>query len=315
MSPARSAKELTVFSPATFIENIAVRANGHLLLSTFEQSRLYGFDPNTPGASPEVVATFPDVTALTGLAEIAPDVWAVGAGVKGGMMKFNGDMSVFTISFTGEAPEPKFIARVPGTSDVGSFLNGMTCLPEKKHVVLGADSWTGEIHRIDTQTGHVDVAFGDPSLRRAGDDVKTVPVGVNGIRAVGKHLYFANSALGLFGRFPVTVDGDKAGDVEIIARFPDGETTMGSAYDDFAVAPDESVAYIGTHPNRIMKVDIETRRQDLFFGGNDEVRLNAPTSAALSRDGKVLYVCTGGIDMTGGQMERTGAQVVQLELE
>jgi hypothetical protein len=312
IEPQPQAREVwTSPTPATFIENVAVRPNGHLLLSTFEDARLYTVNPHDPAAQGSVVTELPDVTALTGIAEISPDVFAIGAGVKAPNFSFeDGSMKVFRLSFSGDKPDIEHIADVPG-----NCINGMTALQGNRHIVLAAHSFNGSIQRINTTTGKVDIAFADPALELI--QGKDLPVGVNGIRAVGRYLYFANSIKGLFGRVPITSEGGRDGEIEILARHP-GETGMAAAYDDFAIMPDESVAYLCTHPNRIMRVDLrDGSKQELFFdgsGADGAFKLYAPTSAALSSDGKCLYVVTGGMGMSGGKMQKVGAQVVEIQL-
>ncbi|KAH8671551.1 hypothetical protein BX600DRAFT_459279 [Xylariales sp. PMI_506] len=310
-SPRPQAREIWAFSPATFVENIAIRPNGSLLLTTFEQARLYTLDPKAPNASAEVAIELPGVTALTGIAEISPDVFAVAGGVKAGPFNFEDCMKIFIVSFQDGGSKAEIEKEIAGAP--GLLINGMCALPENPDILLCAQSQLGSIFRVDTTTGDVDVAFADQNL--ALDTTRqTVPAGVNGIRALGNHLYFANSAQGLFGRVPITADGSKTGDVEILARLP-GNSDMGYAYDDFAIVDDDSpTAYVATHPNRVIRIDVSTGQQEIFYDGGSEAVLRAPTSAALTKDRKLLYVSTGGIQVTGGEFKIVGGQVVEIQI-
>lgn len=63
------------FSNPTWVENIAVRSNGHLLVTILSSPDLYQIDPT--GKPPQLVHTFPQYTGLLGIAEIESDVFAV----------------------------------------------------------------------------------------------------------------------------------------------------------------------------------------------------------------------------------------------
>lgn len=84
------------FLEPTFIENIVIRPNGHLLLTTFREGSVYNLDPNAASPEPELVAKLPGTTALTGIVQIEYDTYAVTGGIKAGSMKFEkSTMKVF----------------------------------------------------------------------------------------------------------------------------------------------------------------------------------------------------------------------------
>ncbi|KAK4615080.1 hypothetical protein CLAFUR0_08879 [Fulvia fulva] len=84
------------FLEPTFIENIVIRPNGHLLLTTFREGSVYNLDPNAASPVPELVAKLPGTTALTGIVQIEYDTYAVTGGIKAGSMKFEkSTMKVF----------------------------------------------------------------------------------------------------------------------------------------------------------------------------------------------------------------------------
>jgi hypothetical protein len=302
--PLPRAQEVAIFDEPVFIENIAVRSNGHVLLTTFDQGRLYTVDPDAITPRAEVAVQFPGVTALIGVAEIAPDVFAVTGGNLTSFAFVEGSLKVFTVSFDGGAGSPR-VKHILDLLD-STAVNSMTVLPATPYIILVAGSKDGNIVRIDTLRGTYDVALSDPALELVPD---TVPVGVNGIKLVGDFLYFANSAKGLFGRIPVHPDGSMAGAAEIITTLAGG-TSIGHAYDDFDIHLDcdgQAFAYVATHSNMVYKINVDTGEADIYVGGGDSTLLKNPTSLAFAKDGKKFYVVTAG-NVTSG----VSGQVVEV---
>jgi hypothetical protein len=64
------------FPLGTWIENIAVRANGRLLVTLLNVPDLYLIDPFHANNS-VLVHSFPDVLGLSGIAEVTPDIFTV----------------------------------------------------------------------------------------------------------------------------------------------------------------------------------------------------------------------------------------------
>ncbi|KAI1472422.1 uncharacterized protein F4812DRAFT_464530 [Daldinia caldariorum] len=312
MSVQPTSRELFIFNEGkTFIENITVRTDGTLLLSTFENGRLYSLDPKAAAPKPELVAEFPGANGITGVVANSPNVFTVTGGEQKPFRFTLGSMKVYTVTLPGPGQPAvvKTVAEVPDTE----MLNGLAALPSRPHVVLSADSIRGRIFRIDTATGAVDVAFSDPALEP--DDA--FPLGVNGLKIFGSHLYFANSAKGSFGRVPIGPDGSKTGDVEIVARIP-GAPGPSNVYDDFDIARrpgggggGNPTAYVAAMLNKVFSIDLVTGEQKLFFGGGDSTALVRPTSVATAKDGKSIYVVTAGFEDFSGPAK---GQVVEIPI-
>lgn len=283
-----------------FIENIATRLNGELLFTTFDDGRLYALDPLAKDPRPRVVAQVPDVTGLTGIVEIAPDVFAVSGGINNltDVSMVEGSAKIVTVDFNklmaGATPTVKTMVRIPNTR----MLNGMARLPYRPHVLMSADSKNGRIFRTDYfGGGKYDVAFQDDKFT-PGKAPKLVPLGINGVKIVGIWMYFTNSERQAFGRIQITEFGLRNGPVTEIARLP---ASSGLVPDDFCILGD-GTAYVATHPNSVLKI-LPGGKWTVLVGGDSAVKLNGPTSTVLARDGKTLYVVTaGGIDGKGGQV-------------
>jgi hypothetical protein len=275
------------FPNSTFIENLAVRHNGHILLDTFSNGSIYSLDPASHSPKAELVAQLPGVGALVGIAEIAHDVFAVGGGalLPEGFGFVKGSMKVFKVDMKERAVN--IVADLPDT--VG--LNAISALPGSPGVVLGADSKAGRILRIDTTTGRVDAVITD-TLLAPSPDPNIVPIGVNGIKIRGDHLYFTNSGLGFFGRIKITARGERDGQIERIAGIENPSFTH--AYDDFDMDKGSRPnAYVTLHSNAVQKIAADGT-QTLLVGGGDSELLNGPTSVAVSRDGRKIYISTAG---------------------
>jgi sugar lactone lactonase YvrE len=302
-------KQLYQFpDPTQWIENIAVRPNGHLLLTTYDHGRLYALDPQVTDPVPQVVAQLPNETVLLGIAEVAPDVFAVAAGILNDtsitLEHGSGQIAVIDLgcfqSQDNRAVPFRTAANLPNVQ----LLNGLVALPQHRHIVLSPDSRTGSIYRANTITGHVDVAFQSDQLN-PGQDPMPVPLGANGLRIHGGYLYVTNTARRFFARIKINGLGDPMGDLEIITQLPANPQTVP---DDFAIAKD-GTAYVAMHPDSVGKITPNGTYSTLV-DGQSGLDLDTPSSAALSRDGETLFVVTGGSSEAGGK----GGQVVAVSL-
>ena len=309
--------ELFAFSDETFIENVIVRPNGNLLLTSLTVNHVFELDPSAENPQPKPVAELPGCASVTGIARIGPDTYAVSGGTMPRAFLFNkGSMHVYTVSFEAQAagsdgasaaaaPVVEKVADVPDAE----VMNGMTVLPGDAGVILSADSLLGRIFRVDTRTGAVDVAFQDDLLAKS-DRQDRVPCGVNGIKVRDGYMYFSNSAKRIFGRIPIAQNGDRTGDTEYFSTIPE-DVVARQADDDFDV--DESGAlWVARHPDSLVKITPGTWAQSVVIGPDSHgVRLYSPTATALDRKRNILYIVSGGARRTGGTV---GGQVVKVEM-
>ncbi|RYC63328.1 hypothetical protein CHU98_g2895 [Xylaria longipes] len=299
---AISTRQLWQFPNETMIENIAVRPNGRILFNTFVDARMYTLDPRRP-CHPVIAAQIPGKTALTGIAEVAPDKFAVGAGILGNFAFADNSSSIWLVDFA--KPTDLLPASVSWVANVpeAAIFNGIVALPKYPHVVLTSDSIKGTIYRIDTTNGKVDVAFADPKLAIGSDPL--TPLGINGMKIYDGYLYFAQSAQGYFGRLRISDKGDKIGPIEKLATVPAGS----AGYDDFAMTK-HGVSYVTDHPYTVTRIAADGTQTELIGAGNVP-KLYNPTSAALNRDETKLYIVTDGATLSGGT---TGGQVIEVDL-
>lgn len=292
-----SARELYRFPNETFIENVAILPDGRLLLNTFDDAHIYILDPSSPSPKAQMLAKVPGIDQLTGIAHISPSVFAVSGGVEGADYSFvNGTALIATVDMKpcarGEPPAVSVIAKIPNTL----MLNGMVALPHFPHIVLSADSINGRIFRTNVITGDVDIAF-KHDLIGPGPDPQLVPLGANGLEIHNGYLYFTNSNLQFFARVKINRLGYVTGEIQKIYRMPPGQV---NAFDDFSMTR-QGTAYIGSQRDSFVMVTTDGHLQTLI-GPDSKVKLLSPTSVALTKDEKIAYVVTGGLDGTGGQV-------------
>ncbi|PQE24171.1 Six-bladed beta-propeller protein [Rutstroemia sp. NJR-2017a BVV2] len=292
------------FQDDTFIENIHVRANGKLLLTTLSTGSLLTLDPNAATPSPVSVANLTGSTGLTGMATIGSNTYAVSGGVHSLFAFANNSMSVYVVSIPANSNTGTVLDQIPVLNT--EMLNGMAALPANPHIVLSVDSIGGRIFRINTISKNVDIAFSDPSLGPGNNAL--VPLGANGLKIRNGYLYWANSGQGTFARVKINSDGSKAGNVQVIATLS-GTISVTNAYDDFAFDNDGN-AYVALHSYSVVKIT-PSGKQTTYVGGGNSTFFKEPTSAALSNDGSFIYVSTGGTVLDGVTY---GGQVIQVSV-
>ncbi|KAF2175375.1 hypothetical protein K469DRAFT_683979 [Zopfia rhizophila CBS 207.26] len=268
----------------TWIENIAVRSNGQLLLSVFTQPELRGINPLDPYPKPSLVYQFPNATGLLGTTEIEPDLFAVvttnfsfttGVSVPG-------SCTIWKVNLRNPTPEVRKAANIPA----GGALNGIARL--SRNVVLGSDTWAGVVHRIDLDTGNSAIVIHDETMKGP----EALPTfGINGIRIHGRYLYYDNIGKGLFCRIPIDLrTGAATGPVEIISDDVQGA-------DDFALSETAQTAYVANFlQNLLVRVTAQGKAK-IIAGGPDGALFHGPTSAQFGRtplDRNVVYVVSSG---------------------
>ena len=285
---ADTVRQVYQFSNSSFtdIENIAARSNGQLLLNLITEPSTYYIDPTKSNATAQHLYTFPNGTSLTGIAEYAPDQFAVVvgnytiakyAGVPGSFVIWSLDVR------SPAAPVAKVIAAIPEAH----ALNGMTAVKGSPGLLLIADSALGLIFSLNATSGTYQTAIQDPLLGPSG----SFPLGINGLHVYKNTLYFTNSAQGFFGKVGITSAGNATGNVTVITRDSTGYT-----YDDFALDR-QGNAWITNHPNAITEVTAGGIQINVAGGGNS-TQFVQPTSAAFGRGSPaercILYVVGAG---------------------
>ena len=296
------------FPNGTWLENIAVRANGQLLVSLLTTPGLYQIDPSTIEA-PILIHRFPGTGAL-GIAEITPDVFAVAAGNVTVTATIPGTYSVWKVdmrTFDASNGSPATVAKIADIPEA-QILNGATLLSQDSGIVLFADSIGGVVWGLDTRTGEYAKLLEDPLMKPGAGPAS---IGINGIHVRDRFVYFTNSAQIVLARVPVhAANGTAAGAFEVVAR------PNASFVDDFVLTPRDTAFVATNRDNTIIEVytageNAGTSR--IVEGSVDSTAFAGTTAATFGRtvsDRKVLYVTTSGA-FNGSFVE--GAKVLMVD--
>jgi len=290
----RRAKLTTIayFPEQFFLENLAVRADGSILVTVLYHKQLWYVPTpaNELPVDPVLVHTFESLAM--GIVEAETDVFYV--------CTF-GPATVERVDLRMWSPgAPANVSRVLTFDPSGAVLNG--CCLIAPHVLLVADSVAGQIWRVDlaedglTATArvwllHDSMAF-DP------DNPLNPQPGVNGVRYDSRTncLYYTSTTRKLFMRVPVDPQThEPTGEPEFVAG--------GTMADDFCIDENAGVAYVTTHrQNAIDRVPLRPGQhgvgRDIVAGEPFTTQLVGPSSAAWGRGpndyGHLLYVTTDG---------------------
>ncbi|KAJ3145862.1 hypothetical protein HDU86_000629 [Geranomyces michiganensis] len=283
------------FPKSTWLENIAVRANGKLLVTTLlPNAALYQIDPFQPHRKPVIVADFTSATAAGafGIAELSNDRFYVGTNNFSNptTAKPNTIWKINMAKFDAAPYGKKHIEKVIDITDPNALINGVTALDKRAGTLLLADSNQGHVYVLDTVVRSYKKVQDDASMKALPDS--TLQIGINGIQLRGSTLYFTNTDHKTLTKVAIAKDGTALGPYEHVATL---NNTI--VVDDFAIGQNGN-AYITTGPtNSIERVKPDgtiTR----IAGGQANSTLLAGTTAAqfgrTARDRNVLYVTTNG---------------------
>ncbi|KAK3332729.1 hypothetical protein B0T19DRAFT_353670 [Cercophora scortea] len=288
-SPVRSVRNVFTFPNNTFIENIAVRSNSRLLITSMSVPTLFTLNPTLTNPTSSILYTFPNASGLAGVAEVKPDVFAVVSGIWDlyTTRAQLGSLQVWTIDLTKPTPAVKLIATIANST----IFNGLARHPSNPDLLLAADSELGAVWRVNLKTGAYGIALSSPLLAPQPGNPLGTNMGINGLKAAGAQVFFTNSGQRIFGKIPVDAQGNQAGAVVVLAN----STVAGASvvYDDFALTGGDG-AWIASHPSQAVRVATGGAQ----FVVDEPSTLFNPTAAALGRGSpaqeKTVYVTNGG---------------------
>ena len=219
LEPGSPVRPLHVFPNGTAAENLVVREDGSILMTMiYPSAELYYFP--SAYSTPVLLYDFSGSVAAYGITEYAPDVFAVCTGTfsRSGIITnatatvWKVDLAKIRIQEDGTITSPAHISILADLTDVG-FIKGAATLDTD--TVLAADSVSGVVFAIDTQSGNYYVVLEDPAL--APNATGAVRLGVNGINIVNDTLYYTNTNKRSVGKVQLNVDGTAAGPYTTIA--------------------------------------------------------------------------------------------------
>lgn len=273
---AATASVLHQFPSGTWIENVAVRSNGNLLVVLYDRPEIHEINPFTIPPTVDLVARFDDATGIQGIAETAEDsdIFVV--------MPYQGsEYSLRAVNLRwreddrGLGSTVTIIPRIEGAK----ALNGMTRLSD--NILLAADTSAGNVVRFDVLARKAEVVIQDETMV----GLPIAGAGINGFRMHNSYAYYTNFFKGILCRVPIhPTEGTPTGPIQILA---DGLGIL----DDLAVA-DDGTAYVMQYLQGSVIAVHEDGRRDVVAEG-----LDRPTSAQFGRteiDRDVLYVVGSG---------------------
>lgn len=273
MSGSASITKICQFGKGTWVENIAVRSNGSLVVVLYDRPEVWEVNPLISDADPKMLIRFEDATRITGITEPVADNFVVMVSMKAG------GFTIWKLSLnSSQTNATQVIATVPGAGS----LNGLTALSST--IALAADTGRGVVHRFDLARGEATVVLRDPTM-----SLPVVGGGINGVRYRAGFLYYTNSLKGILARIPIdATTAEATGPAEVLASGLIG-------IDDFALGhSDDEFFIMDWIRSRILKVT-PGGTTEVLAASSDGVAW--PTSAQFGRtdeDINTIYVTSSG---------------------
>ena len=290
----------------TWCENLAVRSDGSILITSLTAPDVWLVDPHAPKPESTLIHRFTDAFVTGGITETTPDTFYV-AVANFSITNFEaappGSVRLFRISFPNPTSALGAQVSLAATLEDALLVNGITTL-NSTHV-LAADTIKGVVWAVNVLTGSSSILITDPLMVRP--DGSQAP-GLNGLKIFGGNtLYFTNSAQRIFGKIPMNPDGTAAGPGVIVAQ------AQKTDFDDFAMNA-QGEAFLVNGPTDAVSTVQQNGVQTVIAGQAGTTEIGEPTAAQFGRtllDNDVLYVTTaGGLGAPIGGTQVIGGQLV-----
>jgi sugar lactone lactonase YvrE len=307
LDPELPSKVLYQFPIPTWIENIAVRSNGELLVTLLTSPELYLVSPSDPKEA-VLVHKFDEVLAVTGIIEVKEDVFYVGGGnySLSAFSNEQGSYRIWEVDLTGFGKDSKAaikqVAHLPGAG----LANGFELLSKEAGTILIADSVNGIVWKVNVNDGKVEKVI---EL----DEMKPPPppalqIGINGIKVRDGYLYWSNTVKMLFCRIKIDEEGKPTGSVEVLER--------DILIDDFCF-DNHGNAWLTQHGLNVLGVVKAAGGVVTAAGRLDKLTIAGGTACQFGRtssDADILYfVTTGGMSAPVNGTEVEGGKVVAID--
>ena len=279
----------------TWHENLAVRANGQLLVTRLDAPILELIDPAATNTTPIIINNFGSAYAgCLGITELGSDVFYVVAAApfgsdfiktSGNSSVFKVNMNTFTADSNGDVLGGATITKVADLPTAG-FLNGMTTLNVNAGLVVIADSLNGTVYTLDVNTGSYKVTIDDAKMKALSTAI--TPLGINGVKIRNGYLYFTNTGNPIFSRIPISsTTGCATGSSSVVASVLQA--------DDFVFRAD-GTAWISQNQIQSESV-VKNGVTTLVAGNNYSTILAGVTAGQFGRStatANILYLTTNG---------------------
>jgi hypothetical protein len=301
------------FQNLTWIENLAIRSNGDLLLTILSAPELYSLTP-APSSTPSLLYTFPNAVGLVGIVETYPDTFILVTGNFSVTGSYTDSWTAWKVDFKSrtrdEGPEITKVADLPGAG----VLNGVEVLPGNLDEVLIADSSLGKVWKLNVESGEFGTVIEVPEMSSPASATQTA-VGINGLHIRDQYLYWTNSDAGTFYRIQI----DSAG-FAVLGAKAEIVFVSGAFEDDFTL-DGRGTAWITTGPqNTVLGIGGATAGKGLLdasIGSIYSETMEGSTACKFGRgaaDRETLFVVTnGGLEKAINGTVITGGKVVAVD--
>ena len=296
-TPQARLASIASFPAKSFLENLAVRSDNSVLVTSMNARELFYVPPWSSAAPVEPVLLHRFEQPATGLVEVEPDIFLVSTS----NLYTSHESYLHRLDLRGWQPgspaQPEMVFRFP---DAARGLNGSCLLAPG--IVLIADCFAGLIWRLDVQPGgramQARVWLAHDSMGYFPGKLKPEQPGVNGVRYAVRtnHLYYTATAKKLLMRVPVDPESfEPVGPPELVVA--------GRMGDDFCLDEDAGVIYLATHrQNTIDRISMDPGDNSGFplsvAGDPFTEELIGPSSGAWGRAageyGKVAFFISDG---------------------
>ncbi|KAI4861183.1 hypothetical protein F4820DRAFT_434608 [Hypoxylon rubiginosum] len=294
----------------TWLENLAVRPNGDLLMTMLTPSAsLWTLKrPYSPHPEASLVHTFSGATGLNGITETSPDTFVLLSAEYSGVGEpVAGSFAVWEVSFR-RGPSSSSTPSIRKITDFpeAQLANGIASVPScESDIVLVGDSFAGSLWRIDTRTGAREPLIQQaPSMSAPAGGA--LPIGINGLKVRAGYAYWSNSAqvavyrtrIDGHGYLAAPAPSATAADGTAVVVEETVATLDGSPFvDDFAF-DNRGLLWAATNgDNKVDVVRVGDGFVETVVGGAEEDTVAGDSAVAFGRtalDRDVLYVTTSG---------------------
>ncbi|GKU06161.1 hypothetical protein FLAG1_09833 [Fusarium langsethiae] len=312
------AKTIGQLSLGTWLENIAVRSNGDLLVTElWPTASIYTVtNPASCSGGLKELVTIPSIQGILGITELPPipgkpeTFVFVGSNATGLSQLIPGTFKAFAVEFHREKNRAKVkVRKISDMTEKSTFLNGVEAIPGVPTAVLVSDSVKGFVGRLNTSSG----VFDDAAF--VFDEMAPIAAnafGINGIKIRHDYLYFSNSNAVKIYRIAITGAGFpvKGSKPQLVADL----SKVVGFLDDFVFDSHGNIYAASNSDNSIAFVDAKSGKSRIVLGGGNEMAVAGSTAVAFGRtknDRNTYYVSTGGgLFKPVGGTKTEGAKVV-----
>lgn len=299
LARAPEIRHLGQLANETFLENIAMRPNGAILVTQLlREPNVYIINnPESRHTSLELVTALPFGNSSVGITQISDidglETWVVtGADFVDGRTPVSGTYTAYTMQFKNKHNDKVKLRKITALGAAGVSANGIISSDDYPGIVFIADSFTGQIGRLDVARRRFQQGVWKYPELSAPEGQR---LGINGIKIWKSHLYWTNSQRLAVYKVPITKSGWPVPNAvpQMVADISD----IASILDDFTMDSRGNIWIATNLDNTVIFVDAKTGENKIVAGGLQDFVLMGVGALAVGREswGEItLYGATSG---------------------